>query len=131
MATPITTIDSPNIVATTTNNVFNISGSTLDQPQVDYFLSPKYSFTGSLNLDDNTVGFGYGILQAPTPTGSAVFPATSKADFQFYLNGVRIDDFRVLGFNENMTNSSSTASFNLGFDIQPFDVVTGVGKFKV
>ena len=130
MATPITSVDSPNIVAITNNNVYNITGSTLTQEQLDYLLSAKYSFTGSLNLADNTVEFGYGILVTPPITGS-VFPVTSKQDFQFYLNGVRIDDDQVLGFNEDMTNTQSTASFNLGYPLRSYDVVTGVGKFKV
>ena len=131
MATPITTVDSPNIVAITTNNVYSITGSVLGQSQIDYILSPKYSFTGSLNPIDNSIEFGYGILQAPAPTGSVTFPATSKIDFQFYLNGVRIDDEQILGFNEDMTNTSSTASFDLGYPFISTDVVTGVGKFKV
>ena len=131
MATPITSVDSPNIVSINNNNVYNITGSAFNQADIDYLLSPKYSFTGSLNLVDNTVGFGYGILVAPPLTGSATFPVTSKQDFQFYLNGVRIDDDQVLGFNEDMTNTQSTASFALGYDIRSYDVVTGVGKFKV
>jgi hypothetical protein len=131
MATPITSVDSPNIVAITNNNVYNITGSAFNQADIDYLLSPKYSFTGSLNLADNTVEFGYGILVAPPLTGSATFPTTTKQDFQFYLNGVRIDDDQVLGFIEDMTNTQSTASFNLGYPIRSYDVVTGVGKFKV
>lgn len=129
--TPITSTDSTNIIATTTNNVYNITGSAFNQADINYLLSPKYSFTGSLNLADNTVGFGYGILVAPPLTGSATFPTTTKQDFQFYLNGVRIDDEQVLGFNENMTNNQSTVSFALGYPIRDYDVVTGVGKFKV
>lgn len=131
MATPITSVDSPNIVAITNNNVYNITGSTFNQADIDYLLSPKYSFTGSLNLVDNTVEFGHGILVAPPLTGSATFPATTKQDFQFYLNGVRIEDDQVISFNEDMTNTSSTASFSLGYPIRSYDVVTGVGKFKV
>lgn len=129
--TPINSTDSANVLSVQNFNTYNITGSAFNQADIDYLLSPKYSFTGSLNLDDNTVGFGYGILVAPPLTGSATFPVTSKLDFQFYLNGVRIEDEQVLAFNENMVNNQSTASFDLGYPLRSYDVVTGVGKFKV
>jgi hypothetical protein len=132
MATPITSIDSPNIVSATTTNVYNVTGSLVGQNDINYILAENKSFTGSLNLADNTVGFGYGWLVAPSGSG-VVYPTLTKKDFVFYLNGVRIDDDQVLAFDVNTlgpANSQSTASFNLGYAIRSYDVVTAVGKFK-
>jgi hypothetical protein len=129
MATPITSIDSPNIVSSATTNVYNVTGSLVGQADITYILAENRSYTGSLNLIDNTVGFGYGILVAPSGSG-IVYPALTKKDFQFFLNGVRIYDDQVLSFGQNGTNTQSTASFNLGYPIRSYDVVTAVGKFK-
>lgn len=129
MATPITSIDSPNIVSANISNVYNVTGSLVGQADITYILAENRSYTGSLNLADNTVGFGYGILVAPSGSG-IVYPSLSKKDFQFFLNGVRIEDDNVVSFTSNFANNQSTASFNLGYDIRDYDVVTAVGKFK-
>ena len=132
MATPITSIDSPNIVSLDLLNVYNVTGSLVGQNDINYILAENKSFTGSLNLGDNTVGFGYGWLVAPSGSG-VVYPTLTKRDFVFFLNGVRIDDDQVTGFDVNTlgpANSQSTASFNLGYAIRSYDVVTAVGKFK-
>jgi len=127
---PITSIDSPNIVATTTTNVYNITGSEVGQPDVDYLLAPKYSFTGSLIQANNEVGFGYGVLL--TPTGSSLrYSNTNLQDFTFFVNGVRIFDSEVISFTSNFINTETTLSVNLGYPLIDSDVITAVGKFHV
>ena len=135
MATPITAIDSPNIL--TIDNQYNVSitGSVVGQTDLDYLLSAKYSFTGSFIrsvANGGEVGFGYGILQAPSvsPTSSLIYPATTKTDFSFFLNGVRLEDYEIDSFSPN-GSTQSTASLSLGYELRSYDVVTAVGKFKV
>lgn len=129
-ASAVTILDSPNIMITNNDNTNIYSGSAVGQGDINYLLAAKYAFTGSLIEVNNTVGFGYGILVAPT--GSIVYPQTSDLDFQFYLNGVLIDRDRITAFTEGgIANNESTASFDLGFDIRSYDVVTAIGKFKV
>ena len=136
MATPITVLDSANIAVTDNQYIVSITGSVVGQTDVDYLLSPKYSFTGSLvnpTPNGGDIAFGYGILVAPTvsPTSSLNYPLTSVTDFKFFLNGVRIDNEQVLTFTENFNNTQSTASFNLGYSLRDYDIVTGEGKFRV
>lgn len=127
MATPITSIDSPNIVSSDITNIFNVTGSLVGQVDINYLLAQNKSYTGSLNPGDGTVGFGYGFLTAPSGNG-IVYPTLTKKDFTFYLNGVKIDDDQVNDFTGGV--STSTASFNLGYPIREYDVVTAVGKFN-
>ena len=139
MATPITTIDSPNISVVDNQYIINITGSGVNQDDINYLLSAKYSFTGSLvsaTANGGVIGFGYGIAVAPTFSIShpVTYPVSSVTDFKFYLNGVRIDDSQVVGFSEGGpggNNTQSTASFNLGYSLRNYDVITGEGKFKV
>ena len=135
MATPITAIDSPNISVIDNQYNVSITGSVVGQTDLNYLLSAKYSFTGSFIrsvANGGEVGFGYGILQAPTvsPTSSLNYPATTKTDFSFFLNGVRLDDSQV-ALTSNGLNTQSTASLDLGYELRNYDVVTAQGKFKV
>jgi hypothetical protein len=140
MATPITTIDSPNISVIDNSFVVQVTGSQVGQADLEYLLSPKYSFTGSYVTASSvggTVEFGYGVLQAPSPspTSSLTYPTTTVVDFQFFLNGVRIDDDQIIGISE-ISATRTQASFNLGFPIRSgsigiADVITAQGKFKV
>lgn len=130
MATPSTILDSPNIVVSNQSITNNITGGFVNQADMEYLLSAKYSFTGSM-IDGSNVGFGYGIKVAPTAS-FITYSLTTQQDFQFYVNGVRVDDSQVIQFSEGgLTNSESTLSLDLGYDIRNYDVVTGVGKFRV
>jgi hypothetical protein len=136
MATPITTIDSPNISVIDNSFVVQVTGSQVGQTDLDYLLSPKYSFTGSLvtgSFQGGAVAFEYGILQKPVPsaTSSLNYPDTTKIDFSFFLNGVRIDNDQVVSFSSNLSNTNSTASFTIGYPLRSYDVITAQGKFKV
>jgi hypothetical protein len=125
----VTTLDSANIAVINNTNYNSYTGSAIGQAEITYLLSPKYTFQGTLTDEPNEVGWDYGILQAPPSSG--FFPQTSQTDFKFYLNGVLLEDSQVVGFQEDGLNYQSSASFNLGFDLRDYDVVTAVGKFKV
>jgi len=148
MATPITVLDSANISVTDNQYIVSITGSIVNQDDISYLLTANYSVTGSLisvTANGGTVGFGYGIAIPPTWSVShpIYYPSSSTAgfpssvggarvyDFSFFLNGIRIDDSQVITFSTGLTPNESTASFNLGFPLRDYDVISGQGKFKV
>lgn len=135
----VTVLDSPNIAVINNDTNVTISGSTgyYNQQDVNYLLAANISVTGTLTegVDRNEVGFGYGWMVPPSSpnafTQSWNYPAQEQTDFAFYLNGVRLEDRQVLDFQINGLNTQSTASLDVGFDLEPYDVVTAVGRFKI
>lgn len=131
MATPITSLDSPNIVNSTTNTTINITGSKIDQADFTYLLAQRYTFTGSV-INTNTVGFGYGLL--PVPSGSFMTYSfsgqTTQADFVFDINGVTVPDYEILAFSQNGTNTQATLSLQLPYDLIPSDIISGKGRWN-
>jgi len=133
MATPITSLDSANIVSSVNNVTLNITGSKVDQQDFDYILGNRYEFTGSV-MDANTISFGYGVLQPPTSsymTYSFAGGVTTEADFDFHVNGIKVVASEILSFNQNFTNTETTISLNLPYALIPSDTITGKGRWNV
>lgn len=133
--TPITAIDSPNVVVNGQVTTLTFSGSTspFKQHDLDYILAERVSFTGSLinSNTTSTVGFGYGILAAPSSydTSSFAYSASSVRDFKFYINGLYIDPKYIDGFYANAQNTQATLSLTLGYPVIDWDVISGVGRW--
>lgn len=132
----ITVLDSPNIAVVSNQTSVSITGSTgfFNQQDLNYLLAANISVTGTLIEDDNSIGFVCGWIVPPSSslfTQSLNYPAQEQKDFTFYVNGVRVDDSQVLTFEPDVTNMQSTASFDLGYPLRAYDVVTAVGRFKI
>lgn len=133
MATPISAVDSPNVIVSnqTINNTF--AAGAFKQDDLNYILSGSISITGSLIIGGptSTVGFGYRIIAAPVGTASLNYPSSSVNDFEFYINGLRIPKTEIVGFSENIPNNQTTLSFDLGFPAIASDIIEGVGKWRL
>lgn len=133
----VTVLDSPNIAVINNDTTVTISGSTgyYNQQDVNYLLAANIAVTGTLTDSIGEVAFGYGWMVPPSSpnafTQSWNYPAQEQNDFAFYLNGVRLEERQVLNFIVDGFNMQSTASLDVGFTLEPYDVVTAVGRFKI
>jgi hypothetical protein len=109
--------DSVNVV----NNTI-IGGS--NNEALEYVNNTK-TVTGAY-ASNTTVVFPNGWLIAPTP-----LPATSLANFSFFVNGMYVEPTSIVSFTNNITTSTLVINPTLlGYSLAPGDVILGVGKFN-
>jgi hypothetical protein len=71
--------------------------------------------------------FPAGFLVAPTG-----IPATTKLNFQFFINGVLVEPAAITNFVDN-GNNTTTLTLNtgeLGFTVAGDDEIVAIGKFN-
>ena len=80
------------------------------------------------NVTTDTATFPAGFLTAPNG-----FPATSAANFQFYVNGQLVEPAAILDFMDNGDNTTTLTidPGELGFTLVSGDEIIGVGKFDI
>lgn len=118
-AKPVTLNDSVNNV----NNI-TINNNAFD-PTLALYLETNKTVVGTV-ATANTVTFANGWLTAPSP-----LPATSIANFTFFVNGQYVEPTSVTSFTQG--GGVSTLVLNasaLGYSLEANDVVIAVGKFS-
>lgn len=104
------------------NTIINTSGA--DTAAITY-LGVNKTVTGTY-VSSNTVTFPNGWLTAPSP-----LPATSLANFNFFVNGQYIEPSSITSFTDAGSSSTLVVDTNLlGFSFESDDVIIGIGKFN-
>jgi hypothetical protein len=110
--------DSVNIV----NNITNNTGT--DIVAITY-LNTNKTVTGAF-VSANTVTFPNGFLDAPSG-----LPATSVANFTFFVNGQYVEPTSIVSFTNNTTSATLVLNTStLQYELEASDVIIGVGKFN-
>ena len=80
------------------------------------------------NVTTDTATFPAGFLAAPTGV-----PATSVANFQFFVNGQLVEPAAIVTFIDNGDNTTTLTidTGELGFTLVGSDEIIGVGKFNI
>jgi hypothetical protein len=86
---------------------------------------PKYALTGSTTL--NTATFVGSFKSAPSP-----LPATSAANFTFFVNGQYVDANSITSFVDNGNNTCTLTvnTANLQYTFVTEDQIVAIGKFN-
>ena len=101
-------------------------GSNLNDAVIVYLNTNKTKVASTMT-GDTALFLNSSILQ--TPTGSSL-PATSLADFKFFVNGVYIDSANITSFHNSGNDTLLTVNTgSLGYNIDSLDYVIAVGKF--
>ena len=112
---PVTLTDSTNIVINTSN---------VDTSAIAY-LAVNKTVTGAY-ASSNTVVFPNGFLAAPSG-----LPATSVANFTFFVNGQYVEASSIVSFTNGVTTSTLVLDTNaLQYELEASDVIIGIGKFN-
>lgn len=117
------TMDTPTINFTG-GGVTNIS-TTVDTATLTYINTNKSVTAGIITVPDTAL-FPGAFLTAP-----AGLPATSVANFSFFINGQYIDP-SIITFVDNGNGTCTmiiTDTATLGYTIAPTDQITAIGKF--
>jgi len=99
-------------------------GGTVDPATLTYLNTNTQ--VAATTITSNTAIFPNGFLTAPSP-----LPATSVANFTFFVNGQLIEPSAITSFVDN-GNSTSTLTVNttaLGFSFGATDEIIAIGKF--
>ena len=115
---PVLLNDSVNNVNYITNNNNNFDAT------LAVYLDTNKTVTGAVTAAD-TATFGYSWLVAPSP-----LPATSVANFTFFINGQYVEPTSIISFTQSGGLSTlvlDTAA--LGFSLEANDVIIAAGKF--
>lgn len=94
-------------------------------PAISTYLNTNASVLAT-SVTTDTATFPAGFLSAPTG-----LPATSAANFQFFVNGQLIEPAAITSFvdNGNGTTTLTVDTGELGFTLVGSDEIVGVGKF--
>ncbi len=113
-------VDSYNVNVTTQQTV-NIDTTVLTYLETN---TTKYASSG--NITANTAVFNGSFLTAPSP-----LPATSAANFTFFVNGQLVDSNSVTSFvdNGNGTCTLTVNVANLQYTFISSDQIVAIGKF--
>jgi hypothetical protein len=104
-------------------NITNNFGTT--DPAVLTYINTNKTVTGTY-VSSTTVSFSSGWLTAPSP-----LPATSLANFSFFINGQYVEQSSISSFTDNSTNSVLVLNTTLlGYTLEADDVIIGIGKFN-
>lgn len=104
-------------------NITNNFGTT--DPAVLTYINTNKTVVGTY-VSPTTVTFPNGWLAAPSP-----LPATSLANFSFFVNGQYIEPSSVTSFTDGVTSSVLVINQALlGYGFEADDVVIGIGKFN-
>lgn len=104
-----------------------VFGGEVDPAVLTYLNTSKTLLASSIIVPD-IVTFPAGFLAAPSG-----LPATSAANFQFYINGQLVEPGAIISFVDN-GDGTSTLTINtseLGFTLALSDEILGVGKFDI
>jgi hypothetical protein len=95
-------------------------------PAISTYLNTNASVLATSATTD-TATFPAGFLSAPTG-----LPATSAANFQFFVNGQLVEPAAITSFvdNGNGTTTLTIDTGELGFTLVGSDEIVGVGKFN-
>lgn len=111
-----------NVTLTDSRNVTNITNQYADfDPLVVTYLNTNKSVTGTV-VNSSTVTFANAWLAAPSG-----LPATSAANFSFFVNGQFVEPTSITSFTDGSTLVLNTAA--LGYSLEADDVVLAIGKF--
>lgn len=102
------------------NNVNYITNNNFD-PALATYLDTNKTVTGVV-ISNNTVNFSATWLSAPPP-----LPATSVANFTFFINGQYVEPTSITSFIDGSTLILNTSS--LGYSLENSDVIIAIGKF--
>jgi hypothetical protein len=112
-------------VVSSNNIINNITNGSVDPAALTY-LNTNKSLNASAIGTPNNANFG-GAAFLPAPSG---FPATSKDNFSFFINGQYVDPLAVISFTDSGASCTLILDVDqLGFSIQTTDIVTAIGKF--
>ena len=104
-------------------NITNNFGTT--DPVVLTYINTNKTVVGTY-VSSTTVTFPNGWLAAPSP-----LPATSLANFSFFVNGQYIEPSSITSFTDGVTSSVLVINQALlGYGFEADDVVIGIGKFN-
>jgi hypothetical protein len=104
-------------------NITNNFGTT--DPAVLTYINTNKTVVGTY-VSPTTVTFPNGWLAAPSP-----LPATSLANFSFFVNGQYIEPSSITSFTDGVTSSVLVINQALlGYGFEADDVVIGIGKFN-
>ena len=107
------------------NNVNNITNVTGTDAAVIAYLNTSKTVTGTF-VSTTTVTFPNGFLDAP-----ASLPATTVANFTFFVNGQYVEASSIVSFTNNTTSSTLVLDTTaLGYELEVSDVIIAVGKFN-
>jgi hypothetical protein len=108
------------------NNVNYITNNYADfDPAIVTYLNTNKSVVGTV-VNSSTVTFANGWLTAP-----GTIPATSAANFTFFVNGQYVESTSVSSFTQSGGVSTLIVNVaSLGFSLEANDVVMAVGKFS-
>lgn len=95
-------------------------------PAISTYLNTNASVLAT-SVTTDTATFPAGFLSAPTG-----LPATSAANFQFFVNGQLVEPAAITSFvdNGNGTTTLTVDTGELGFTLVGSDEIVGVGKFN-
>lgn len=111
-----------NVTLTDSRNITNITNQYADfDPLVVTYLNTNKSVTGTV-VNSSTVTFANAWLAAPSS-----LPATSAANFSFFVNGQFVEPTSITSFTDGSTLVLNTAA--LGYSLEADDVVLAIGKF--
>lgn len=96
-------------------------------PAISTYLNTNASVLAT-SITTDTATFPAGFLSAPTG-----LPATSAANFQFFVNGQLVEPAAITSFvdNGNGTTTLTIDTGELGFTLVGSDEIVGVGKFNI
>ena len=115
-----TATTTPTIMSTTTIT----GGKNIDPRLVEYLYSNKTVQASTVTVP-NKAYFNAFIITAP-----AGYPATSKANFSFFINGQLMEPLAITDFTETGGVCELTVdTAELGFTLVPTDEIVAIGKF--
>jgi hypothetical protein len=104
-------------------NITNNFGTT--DPVVLTYINTNKTVVGTY-VSSTTVTFPNGWLAAPSP-----LPATSLANFSFFVNGQYIEPSSITSFTDGVTSSVLVINQALlGYGFEADDVIIAIGKFN-
>lgn len=104
-------------------NIVNNYGSA--DPALLSYINTNKTVVGAY-VSSTTVTFPNGWLAAPSP-----LPATSLANFSFFVNGQYVEPSSIVSFVDGVTSSVLVINPTLlGYSFESDDVIIGIGKFN-
>ena len=105
-------------------NIISSGGGGIDETTLNYLLSNKAVQASTVTVPDKAY-FNASIIAAP-----AGQPATSKANFSFFINGQLVEPAAVTDFTETSGVCELTLNTSeLGFTLISTDEIVAIGKF--
>lgn len=114
----------PVLLSDSVNIVNNITQGGASDAVVTYLNTNKT--VGGSFISANSVSFSFGWLTAPSP-----LPATSLANFNFFVNGMYVEPSSITSFiNYGSLSVLTIDPTLLEYSFESTDVIIGIGKFS-